>query len=477
MIYQRLLNFCAIALVLFALLPSSAKAVDVQNGKGLFLEKCASCHNNNMKTDMTGPALYGVQERWEEYPDALYAWIRNSVATAESGNPRAKVMINWAASQMTAFENLSNEQIDDILAYIEAKGAGTLGPKKEQPGAEQAGTGTDEEGSNNYLGYLFIGILLIAIALLGRYINSLTRLSQQQTGTVVTPEKSVLAVLLGPGTVKVLIFCLILFGGYTTVNSAINLGRQQGYAPEQPIKFSHATHAGENQINCQYCHDGARRSKHSVIPASNTCINCHANIQKGSKYGTQELIKVYAASGFNPLANAYVAEDATDEERAAILENWLRKTYTEEWKKDEVGTERMIKEQLASVEGTYNKPIEWVRIHNLADHVYFNHSQHVSVGKIKCQTCHGEVEKMEVVKQHSPLSMGWCINCHRQTEVQFKDGLDEKAGQPYDGKNKANPYYTDYKYYEQYHNELKKGVRDGVTVEEVGGLECQKCHY
>lgn len=476
MIYQRLFKFCAIALVLVALFSGNAKAADVQNGKGLFLEKCASCHNNNMVTDMTGPALYGVQGRWEEYPDALYAWIRNSVATAESGNPRAKVMINWAASQMTSFENLSDAQIDDILAYVEAKGAGDLEPK-DGGGDDKVGVKKEDEGDSNYLGFILIGILLLAIALLGRYINSLTRLAQQQAGTVVTPEKSVLAVLLGPGTVKVLIFSLILFGGYTTVNSAINLGRQQNYAPDQPIKFSHATHAGEHQINCQYCHDGARRSKHSVIPASNTCINCHANIQKGSKYGTQELIKVYAASGFNPLANAYVDADASDEERTKVLEAWLRKTYTEEWKKDEAGTERMIKEQLASVKGKFNKPIEWVRIHNLADHVYFNHAQHVSVGKIKCQTCHGEVEKMEVMKQHSPLSMGWCINCHRQTEVQFKDGLDEKAGKPYDGKNKANPYYTDYKYYEQYHNELKEGIRTGVTVEEVGGLECQKCHY
>lgn len=474
MIYQRLLNFCAAALLLM-LLPMSLMGQEVQNGKALFLEKCASCHNNNMVADMTGPKLYGVQDRWAEYPEALYAWIRNSVATAESGNPRAKVMINWSASQMTAFENLTNEQIDDILAYIEAKGSGTLepkdGPKEDDKDVETAG------GDNDWLGYALIFTLLLAIALLGRYINSLTRLSQQQAGTVVTAEKSVLGVLLGPGTVKVLIFALILFGGYTTVNSAINLGRQQGYAPTQPIEFSHATHAGENGINCQYCHDGARRSKHSVIPASNTCINCHANIQKGSKNGTKELIKVYAASGFNPLENAYISQDATMEEREGILEAWLRKTHLEEWKKDEVGVNRMIEEQLASVKDMYNKPIEWVRIHNLPDHAYFNHAQHVTVGRIKCQTCHGEVEKMEVMKQHSPLSMGWCINCHRQTEVQFKDGLSEASGTPYEGKNTANPYYTDYKYYEQYHSELEKGVRTGVTVEEIGGLECQKCHY
>jgi hypothetical protein len=178
------------------------------------------------------------------------------------------------------------------------------------------------------------------------------------------------------------------------------------------------------------------------------------------------------------MENAYIPPTATVEERAAILEQWLRKMYADEWKENESSVNTMIEEQLASVEGMYNQPIEWVRIHNLPDHAYFNHAQHVTVGKIKCQTCHGEVEKMEVMQQHSPLSMGWCINCHRQTEVQFRDGLNEGKKSPYDGgDNKANDYYTDYKYYEQYHKELEKGQRRGVTVEEIGGLECQKCHY
>ncbi len=332
MIYQRLLSFCA-AILMIAMLPTGALAADVNNGKALFLEKCASCHNNNMVSDMTGPALYGVQGRWKAYPDALYSWIRNSQATADAGNPRAKVMINWAASAMTAFENLENEQIDDILEYVEQKGSGALASKDEPgPGETQV---VEEEAASPALGISLILVLLLAIALLGRYINGLTRLSQQQAGQVVSAEKSILGVLFSPGVVKLLIFALVLFGGYTTVNSAIGLGRQQGYQPEQPIKFSHVTHAGVNGINCQYCHDGARRSKHSVIPASNTCINCHANIQKGSKYGTEELIKVYAASGFNPMENAYIPQEATAEQRAVIYEQWLRKTYSKEWKENE----------------------------------------------------------------------------------------------------------------------------------------------
>lgn len=476
MIYQRLLSFCAITL-LIAMLPNWSMAADANNGKTLFLENCASCHNNDMVSDMTGPALYGAKGRWKKYPGAIYEWVRNSESLANSGNARAKVMIGWAASAMTAFENLEDAQIDDILEYIELKGSGKMGGKKDAGAVAVKGGEQKEEGSP-WLGYTLITVLLIAIALLGRYINSLTRLAQQNAGEVVTAEKSVLGVLLSPSIVKLLIFALILVGGYTTVNNAIGLGRQQDYAPSQPINFSHKIHAGENGIDCQYCHDGARRSKHSVIPASNTCINCHANIQKGSTDGTKELIKVYAASGFNPMSNSYLPEEMSEKDRADIYKKWLRKTYDKEWKANESAVDRMIDEQLASIKGTYSKPIEWVRVHNLPDHVYFNHAQHVTVGKVKCETCHGEVSEMDVVKQHAPLSMGWCVNCHRQTEIQFRDGLNEGKKSPYAGEdNKANAYYTDYKYYEQYHNELKDGKRKGVTVEEIGGLECQKCHY
>jgi hypothetical protein len=112
-------------------------------------------------------------------------------------------------------------------------------------------------------------------------------------------------------------------------------------------------------------------------------------------------------------------------------------------------------------DATKAKPIEWVRIHNLPDHVYFNHAQHVKAGQVACQTCHGEIQKMGEVKQFSDLSMGWCINCHRETKVQFKE----------------NGFYS---IYEKYHEDLKSGKLDstkGITVEKIGGTECQKCHY
>lgn len=487
MIYQKLLSFCAI-IVLIAMLPNMANAANPQNGQSLFLEKCASCHNNDMKTDMTGPALLGVQDRWKKYPKDIYRWIRNSSGLIEENQPYAKaIYAKWNNSQMSPFPELDDAAIDDILSYIQNKGE--LGcatpPCETQVAATGGASGTAAGEENNpYLAWGLIFVLLFAVAMLGRYINSLNRLSQERAGENVEPAKSIVGVLLSPLVVKILVFVLVLVGGYTTVNKAIGLGRQQGYAPSQPIKFSHKLHAGKHGIDCQYCHDGARRSKHSVIPATNTCINCHANVQKGPEHGTAEILKVYAASGFNPVANQnpyenYLPADLDAETRTRVYRSWLKKMMKDDLKKDEKGTKRLIETQLASIQTMFNKPVEWVRIHNLPDHVYFNHAQHVSVGKIKCQTCHGKVEEMDIVKQHAPLSMGWCINCHRQTEVQFRDGLDKGKRSPYEGEgNQANAYYSeDYKYYEKYHEELKAGDRKGVTVEEIGGLECQKCHY
>ncbi len=275
--------------------------------------------------------------------------------------------------------------------------------------------------------------------------------------------------LTSKGVIGFVLFALVVLGGYTTVNNAVDLNRQQGYAPEQPINFSHATHAGLQKIECQYCHDGARRSKHSVIPAANTCMNCHKAIKKGSQHGTAELTKIYASVGYDPSEDKYIEgyEEMTNDEISEVYKKWIADNY----KKDnndvmdaegeemvETQWEGIVSSLTTDVKESVAGPIPWVRIHNLPDHAYFNHKQHVTVGKVECQTCHGPVEEMEVAYQHSPLSMGWCINCHRKTEVQF-------AG---------NEYYESYK---KYHDEMKDGSREKVTVEEIGGLECAKCHY
>ena len=317
--------------------------------------------------------------------------------------------------------------------------------------------------------YYLIFAFLIALALiLSRVLSKLKYLTDVKDGIPTQGPPSLWSVLTSKGVIGIIIFALIVLGGYTTVNNAIGLNRMQDYQPQQPIKFSHATHAGLNKIDCQYCHDGARRSKHSVIPATNTCMNCHKAIEVGSKYGTAELTKIFASIGYDPLKDSYIEdyESLSEDEIKKVYTAWIANNYVlDNGKLDRKG-ERLMEEQWEGIVSSLTSetkpqiqgPIEWIRIHNLPDHVYFNHSQHVTVGKLECQQCHGKIEEMEVVKQHSPLSMGWCINCHRETEIDFT----------------GNEYYSDY---EQYHKEIQEGTRSGVTVEEIGGLECQKCHY
>jgi hypothetical protein len=248
------------------------------------------------------------------------------------------------------------------------------------------------------------------------------------------------------------------------------MGREQGYKPDQPINFSHKIHAGINKIDCQYCHDTARRSKHSGIPGANTCMNCHSAVKKGTISGTEEITKIYASIGFDPISGKYMEnyENWTDKQIEEMYKKWIGQQYMTDnslTALDENGKsvvenqwEGIVKSLKNDSNGKIQGPIEWVRIHNLPDHAYFNHAQHVAIGQVECQKCHGKVEEMDIVFQYATLGMGWCINCHRETEVKFKD----------------NDYY---KQYERYHNELKAGTREKVTVEDIGGLECQKCHY
>jgi hypothetical protein len=234
--------------------------------------------------------------------------------------------------------------------------------------------------------------------------------------------------------VYLLLGALVFFvlGGYFLAQAAIGLGRQKDYQPDQPIYYSHKVHAGTNQISCLYCHTGAQIGKHANIPSVNVCMNCHMAINEygGEKIyredgtevnGTAEIQKLYKYAGYDP----------------SVSKNW-----------DALNSK---------------KPIEWVRVHNLPDHVYFNHSQHVVAGKVACQTCHGPMQEMGVAKQYADLSMGWCINCHRESKVQFNDA-----------KGNGNQFYS---IYEKFHQDIKNNKYDSVTVEMIGGTECQKCHY
>lgn len=383
------------------------------DGKSLFKSNCAACHNP--KADGTGPALMGVTARWEAAGEFkgksgkqwLHTWIKNYNDAVGGGYKYAVDMAGSRPSAMNLFVTLKDEDIDKILLYVENPDAG--GAPKTAVAVDTTAP-KEEEGAGATI-YLFVIFLFLLVVILVGVTNHLDKLVAEKNGEPAVAKTP----FYKTGNFKVALFLLaIVFGGYKTVDTFTHFGRQQGYQPSQPIKFSHALHAGTHKIDCQYCHSTANQGKHSNIPSLNTCMNCHKQVSKGPKYGTEEIAKIYAAVGWD----AY------------------NKTY-------DLGKA---------------KPVEWTRIHNLPDHVYFNHAQHVNAGKVKCQTCHGNVQEMEEVYQYAPLSMGWCINCHRNTEVQFA----------------SNNYYSAY---EKIHQDLKDKKIDKVTVASVGGTECQRCHY
>jgi Cytochrome c7 and related cytochrome c/Class III cytochrome C family len=332
--------------------------------------------------------------------------------------------------------------------------------------------GSNDAKNGGGIPWMFVGIAtmlaLLAFALM-RIVNSLNNVNRIREG-LPPIEKSLKQILSTKGAVAFIVFALILIFGYRTVDNATKMGRSQDYEPDQPIEFSHKIHAGINKIECQYCHDSARRSKHSSIPGTNTCMNCHAAIKKGTNSGTKEITKIFASIGYDPITNKYIDnyENWSEQQIEELYKKWIGQEYMATANitaLDATGTatvsnqwDGIVKALKDDSNGKIQGPIEWTRIHNLADHAYFNHSQHVAVAQIECQKCHGPVQEMDVVYQYSTLGMGWCINCHRETEVKFE----------------KNDYY---KQYERYHKELKDGKREKVTVEDIGGLECQKCHY
>jgi cytochrome c2 len=403
-------------LILSVSIFTSSFAQDAKNGKAVFRSKCASCHDLSLKKDMTGPALEGAIDRWiaagefkgKSGEEWLKAWILNYNTPVSAGYPYATKLVNYASSNMNVFEGqLSDKDYGDIMAYMKDPNAANAG------GAKAAAPVAEAAKEHSGTPILLISILCILIVIsfyLGMASDSISEMIAAKNGEAI-PEK--VPFYLSKKFKTALVIFASLFFMYALCKNAIQLGRSQGYQPAQPIKFSHALHAGKNKIDCQYCHSSADKSKHSNIPSLNVCMNCHKNIQEGPTYGKTEIAKIYKALDYNPKTDEY---------------------------------------------GNNPKPVEWVRIHNLPDHVYFNHAQHVNAGKVKCQTCHGPIEEMEEVYQYSPLSMGWCVNCHRNHDVAFSD----------------NSYY---KTYVKYHEELKSGKRKRVTVNDIGGTECQKCHY
>jgi len=396
----------------------AAAGGDAAKGRTLFQANCASCHSPFKQ--ITGPALKGVTER---VPDnkLLHAWIKNNAKVLASGNPYFNALYKQYNSTMSIFENLSDQDITDILKYVETA----------QPPTPSGGDGVTpktEESDNTLLYGILTLILAIIMFVLLQVNSSLKKLSDDKEGI---PAQEPIPFYRNKVYITFVILILFVLGGFWVVQGAIGLGRQKDYQPEQPIFYSHKVHAGINQISCLYCHGNAWDSKHAAVPSLNVCMNCHAAINeyaKGPKLyredgsevnGTEEIAKLYKHVGYDPKSGKYNANAPS--------------------------------------------PVEWTKIHNLPDHVYFNHSQHIRVGKVQCQTCHGPIQEMDEVKQFAELSMGWCINCHRTTKVNFGDSTGN-----------GNKFYS---VYEKFHQQLNAHEKDSITVENIGGTECQKCHY
>ena len=315
---------------------------------------------------------------------------------------------------MSSFPNLTDADIDGILAYIDKSGApaqAAIGGTndKNTGGVNTGGSGSSASGPSELFTFVLVALLVVMLLVLGVLLVIVTILSKAVTPVGVAAEgthpvvpfsqrlrEGMSNAFNNPTLRSVVIWIFLLVVTKATIDGAYSIGIQQGYAPKQPIAYSHKLHAGQYKIDCNYCHTGVNKGKSATIPAANVCMNCHGVIKKESP----EIQKIYAAI-----------------------------------------------EQ--------NRPIEWVRVHNLPDLAYFNHAQHVNVGNVQCTTCHGEIEKMEVVEERSSLTMGWCIDCHRKTEVNTKDNA----------------------YYDKLVALHRKESKEPLKVANIGGLECSKCHY
>lgn len=400
-------------------------------GKTLFNQNCAACHALNRK--MTGPALANVESRLAEEEgldrDWLYRWIKNSPGMIASGDAYANKIYNeYNQAAMTAFPTLSNADIDNILAYTSAPPPAQVAATGDTAIAGSAGSsGTSGISNEIILGALALvfGLLVVMLFLVNKTLRRIAEANGVVLEKVEAEKRTPIwkAFAQNQFLVLVSVIFLLLGSAYFAYGWMMQVGIDQGYEPIQPIHYSHRIHAGENKIECKYCHSSARVSKHSGIPSLNVCMNCHKSIYQvadetlaegKTEYGVdynKEIKKLYAAVGWDEENQKYTGE---------------------------------------------SQPVEWIRIHNLPDFAYFNHSQHVSVAGIACQECHGPVEEMEIMYQYSSLTMGWCINCHRETNIKIEGN----------------------EYYEKIHAELSKkyGVAQ-LTAAQMGGLECGKCHY
>ena len=386
-----------------------------QDGETLFKQNCGACHAMDKK--VTGPALQGVHDRWNGDEAELTAFIKNPTAYKDNGKNKAYVqkLFDEFKMVMPPQASLGDANIKLVLDYIKG-----WTPPAAAAGTEVAAGGGGKSGGDSKSGYddmtiyfllasvvavlLFVCVVLvIVIAVVGQSIRSKEK-GEPLTWTNVM--RNISALLRSKFVVTVVVLIVLVGGANVTWSFLMTIGLHDGYKPVQPVAFSHKLHAGTYKIDCQYCHIGVSKGKSATIPSTNICMNCHTYIEQGPKYGKTEIAKV----------------------------------------------------RDAHAKGV---PIEWVRIHNLPDLVYFNHSQHVKVAGLECQRCHGPVQEMEEVYQFSRLSMGWCVECHRTEKVDIE----------------KNDYYRSV--HQGVRDQIQAGdlTPDDVTVEKLGGLECARCHY
>jgi cytochrome c551/c552 len=444
--FRNFRNWCfgAITLVFVA----GAFTTQAQ-GDALFKAKCASCHQPHKNG--TGPKLFQVRQKWTDggaKEGSIYQWV-NNWQTAAAGDPYAQSVSTWSPTAMTAFPDLKKEDVDAIMDWVDSQPdpAAAGADATATGGADAAATATTEESSNSWI-WIILGIIFITIILaVGGVRRQLKFAAAENDGEEVNDQLTYTEELkawawkyrlqVGLATLVVVIGVIVsLFLGLYSI------GVVESYQPSQPIAFPHSVHAGTNGIDCKYCHSSVTKSKSAGIPSVNVCMNCHKQVTGRTPAQQEQIAKLYVAAG---------------------------------WSTEGAGKYTGV-----------SKPIIWNKVHVLPDHVYFNHSQHVVVGAIDCKQCHGDMTKQVETPKVVPveelnkiegniqltkptMTMGWCIQCHGEKEIST-GSIDSKN----DG------------YYNEIHKRLLnndktlygKYLEDGkVTVKELGGWECAKCHY
>ncbi len=418
-------------------------------GDALFKAKCASCHQPHKNG--TGPKLYQVRQKWTDggaKEGSIYQWV-NNWQSAAAADPYAQTVSAWSPTAMSAFPDLKKEDIDAILDWVDAQPDPATAPADGGATGAASGTSTEEteEGSLAWI-WIILGIIFTVVILAVGGVRRQLRIASEESEGKETSEGMTYGEefrswawknrkYVGFGSLVIVISVVVsLFLGLYSI------GVVEEYQPSQPIAFPHDVHAGTNGIDCKYCHNSVTKSKSAGLPTVNVCMNCHKQINGRTPEQQAQIAKIYDAAGWNPEgAGAYTGK---------------------------------------------TKPIVWNKVHVLPDHVYFNHSQHVVVGGVDCKQCHGDMAKMKETAKVQPVSelnkvegnipltkatltMGWCIECHGAKEIST-GSIDTKN----DG------------YYNEIHKRLlnndkslyKKYLEDGkVTVSELGGWECAKCHY